>query len=92
MGQEKRTLSHEPLFDVPRQTPPNPLTIMYRDTAIALRLAHQQLSHTTCESPVEVVDRMGMMQSQDYKHFRWAIAMRTKTPRLAAVAEAFASG
>lgn len=65
---------------------------MDRTTAITLRLANQRLTGSTLVSTSELVRWMGMVQSQDYKHFRWAIAMRLREPRLRAVSDAFASG
>ena len=46
---------------------------MTREEALAMRLSCQQLVDPRFDSPEEVVDWMGMVQAQDYSHFRWAI-------------------
>ena len=57
---------------------------MTREEAIAMRLSCQQLVNPRFDSPEEVVDWMGMVQAQDYSHFRWAVGMRTRNPSLKA--------
>lgn len=40
------------------------------------RLSNQRLSHTTFTNPVEVVQWLGAVQSQDYTGARWALGLR----------------
>jgi hypothetical protein len=42
-----------------------------------LRLANQHLISPTATDPVEVVRRLGAVQSQDYAGAKWAVGMRT---------------
>jgi DNA glycosylase AlkZ-like len=42
-----------------------------------LRLANQHLASPTATDPVEVVRRLGAVQSQDYAGAKWAVGMRT---------------
>ncbi len=42
------------------------------------RLANQRLVGTPFDSPVEVVRRLGAVQSQDYPGGKWGISMRTR--------------
>ena len=65
---------------------------MTREEAITMRLSCQQLVNPRFDSPEEVVDWMGMVQAQDYSHFRWAVGMRTKNPSLKALKESFSQG
>ena len=65
---------------------------MKKEEAARRRLLSQQLSRPRFGTPEEVVDWMGMVQAQDYRHFRWAIAMRTVTPDTEALKAAFAAG
>lgn len=65
---------------------------MTKEEASIIRLVNQQLSSPQFENPEDVVDWMGMMQAQEYNYFRWAIAMRTKAPKIDALKEAFSLG
>lgn len=65
---------------------------MTREEAILLRLRNQQLLCPRFEKPEEVVDWMGMVQAQDYKHFLWAIGTRTKHPKMGTVTNSLSSG
>lgn len=40
------------------------------------RLYSQQLEHTTCKSPSEIVAQLGAMQAQDYAGAKWSIGLR----------------
>ena len=42
------------------------------------RLASQNLIGPRCETPVEVVHRLGAVQSQDYAGGKWAVGQRTR--------------
>lgn len=57
-----------------------------------MRLLGQQLVSPQCATPTEVVRYMGAMQAQEYRMMRWAVAMRTKSPSMAAFERAFDSG
>lgn len=59
---------------------------------IALRLLNQQLICPQFSDPAQVVSHLGMVQAQDYKMVRWAVAMRTKHPSMRAFQQAFDSG
>ena len=59
---------------------------------IAMRLLGQQLVSPQCATPTDVVRYMGAMQAQEYRMMRWAVAMRTKSPSMAAFERAFDSG
>lgn len=65
---------------------------MTTEEAIATRLRSQQLLDSQFEKAEDMVGWMGMIQAQDYRHFRWAIGMRMKKPKREAVADSFASG
>lgn len=41
----------------------------------AIRLLNQQLIAPQFSTPIEVVSYMGVMQAQDYRMIRWAVAM-----------------
>lgn len=62
------------------------------EEAIAIRLHSQQLLCPQFARAEEVVSWMGMMQAQDYNHFRWAIGMRMKEPGMKAVNDRLSSG
>src|SRR5437660_1797008 len=40
------------------------------------RLYNQQISHTKCTTPAEVVAWLGAVQAQDYPGAKWSIALR----------------
>ena len=67
-------------------------TRMTREEAIITRMHNQQLILPQFDKAEDIVGWMGMLQAQDYKHFRWAIAMRTQHPRIGSLKEAFADG
>ena len=57
------------------------------------RLRHQMLTGGACADPVEVVHRLGAVQSQDYPGATWALALRTgKRVARSAVDDAFDRG
>ena len=41
-----------------------------------LRLIGQQIAHTTCEQPADVVRRLGAVQAQDFLGALWAVGLR----------------
>ena len=59
---------------------------------IAIRLLNQQLASPQFTGPAEVVSHMGAVQAQEYRMMRWAVAMRTRKPSLAAFKRAFDDG
>ena len=59
---------------------------------ISQRLLSQQLICPLFATPKEVVNWMGAMQAQNQKGLRWAVAMRTRQPSLAAFKKAFDHG
>ena len=70
---------------------------MRRDKDIAerivrMRLLSQQLRAPQFARPAEVVRWMGMVQAQEYRMMRWAVAMRTRRPSLAAFTKAYNEG
>lgn len=56
------------------------------------RLLNQQLLSPLFESPADAVAHMGVMQAQEYRQMRWAVAMRTRTPSLQAFQSDYNSG
>ena len=62
-----------------------------RDIALR-RLANQRLIGDPFPSPVEVVRRLGAVQSQDYPGAKWGVAMRTPAATDAAVEHAVNDG
>ena len=59
---------------------------------VSARLLNQQLICPQFSAPHEVVEWMGVLQAQDYKMMRWAVAMRTKLPSLKAFEQDFNAG
>jgi hypothetical protein len=60
---------------------------------VRYRLHNQFLSQTNCTSPVQVVEQLGAVQSQDYAGAKWALAQRVKdTTTDAAIDKAFNEG
>ena len=59
---------------------------------VAIRLLNQQLMAPQFNDPVQVVSHLGMMQAQEYRMMRWAVAMRTRKPSGRAFKEAYDSG
>lgn len=59
---------------------------------IAIRLLSQQLICQQFTSPADVVSHMGAIQAQDYRMFRWAVAMRMRRPSAEAFRKAFDGG
>lgn len=55
------------------------------------RMLHQQLTGATTQSPVEVVRRLGAVQSQDYYGAKWAVGQRAGVND-AAVEQALSDG
>lgn len=54
-----------------------------------LRLLAQQLDSPRFDDPHDAVEWMGMVQAQDYKSMRWAVAMRTRQPSINAFRRAY---
>ena len=59
---------------------------------LALRLAHQQISHQRFIKPNDVVAWMGAMQAQDYAMARWAVGVRLPASDNSAVQRAIDKG
>jgi hypothetical protein len=59
---------------------------------IRQRLHNQRLSQTAFQTPAEVVEWLGAVQSQDYPGAKWAVAQRTTGLSDAALDQAFAEG
>ena len=59
---------------------------------IAIRLLNQQLICPQFDDPAEVVSHMGVIQAQEYRMMRWAVAMRTRKPSASAFKRAYDSG
>ena len=59
---------------------------------VSARLLNQQLICPQFSAPHDVVAWMGMMQAQDYKMMRWAVAMRTRRPSARAFEKDFNQG
>lgn len=57
-----------------------------------LRLNAQQLEVPRFDDPHDVVEWMGMIQAQDYRAMRWAVAMRTVNPSAKAFKRAYDEG
>jgi hypothetical protein len=59
---------------------------------IALRrLLNQQIAHTTCRTPAEVLARLGAVQAQDYAGAKWSIGLRLPDATDSDVEKAIAS-
>lgn len=58
----------------------------------ALRLLNQQLISPQYDNPADVVRYMGVMQAQEYRMMRWAVAMRTRQPSAIDFKTAFDGG
>lgn len=56
------------------------------------RLLSQQLASPQFSDPADVVSHFGVMQAQEYRLMRWAVAMRTSKPSYKAFKEAFDAG
>ncbi len=59
---------------------------------IRQRLHNQKLSRTTFKQPEQVVEWLGVVQSQDYAGAKWAVSQRTKGITDAAMDQALADG
>ena len=59
---------------------------------VSARLLSQQLICPQFTAPHDVVAWMGMMQAQDYRMMRWAVAMRTRRPSAQAFERDFNEG
>lgn len=59
---------------------------------VSARLLNQQLSCPQFTAPHDVVAWMGMMQAQDYRMMRWAVAMRSSRPSASAFERDFNEG
>ena len=59
---------------------------------VSARLLNQQLICPQFTAPHDVVAWMGMMQAQDYRMMRWAVAMRTTRPSIRAFEKDFNQG
>lgn len=57
-----------------------------------LRATAQGVARPTARSPADVVRRMLAVQAQEWPSALWAVAMRTRAPRVAAVDRALRSG
>lgn len=57
-----------------------------------LRLLAQQLVSPRFSDPRDVVEWMGMVQAQDYRAMRWAVAMRMRQPSASAFHRAYDEG
>lgn len=54
------------------------------------RLYNQQISHTKCTTPAEVVAWLGAIQAQDYPGAKWSIALRLPNGNNGAIEQAVA--
>jgi hypothetical protein len=52
----------------------------------ALRLCHQQITHTKPLTTTAIVRHMGAMQAQDYNSVIWSIGLRTDQPKSSVIA------
>ena len=56
------------------------------------RLFNQQLVESSCQSPLDVVRRLGAVQAQDYAAAKWALAIRARGLREADIDAAIDAG
>ncbi len=56
-----------------------------------LRLVNQQIAHSPCRTPVEVVRKLGALQAQDYVSALWAIGVRLPCSTQADIEQAIAN-
>ena len=57
-----------------------------------LRLYHQQIAATTCQSPADVVKCLVAMQAQEFRHAKWAIGLRLQNTTDNVIEKSFNDG
>jgi hypothetical protein len=65
---------------------------MTPQTIARLRLANQHLAEPVPADPVQLVRRLGAVQSQDYAGAKWALALRLRCASDVAIEDALSSG